>query len=68
MLYLCAVSGLVVSRMEAILEHGCLDIVAFFHFLERDGFNFLANLVLVHLLFADGIYLLESEIVQILSI
>ena len=53
MLYLCAVSGLVVSRMEAILEHGCLDIVAFLPFLERDGFNFLANLVLVHLLFGE---------------
>ena len=36
MLYLCAVSGLVISRMEDILEHGCLDIVAFLPFLERD--------------------------------
>ena len=53
MLYLCAVSGLVISRMEDILEHGCLDIVAFLPFLERDGFNFLANLVLVHLLFGE---------------
>lgn len=53
MLYLCAVSGLVVSRMEAILEHGCLDIVAFLPFLERDGFNFFANLSLVHLLFGE---------------
>ena len=25
-LYLCAVSSLVVSRMEAVLEHGCLNI------------------------------------------
>ena len=32
MLYLCAVSGLVVSRMEAILEHDCFDIVAFLPF------------------------------------
>lgn len=53
MLYLCAVSGLVISRMEDILEHDCLDIVAFLPFLERDGFNFLANLVLVHLLFGE---------------
>ena len=53
MLYLCAVSGLVVSRMEAVLEHGCLDIVAFLPFLERDGFNFFANLSLVHLLFGE---------------
>lgn len=43
MLYLCAVSGLVVSRMEAILEHGCFDIVAFLPFLKRDGFNFLCE-------------------------
>ena len=53
MLYLSAVSGLVVSRMEAILENGCLDIVAFLPFLERDGFNLPANLSLVHLLFGE---------------
>ena len=53
MLYLCAVSGLVVSRMEAILEHRCFDIVAFLPFLKRDGFNFLANLGFVHLFFGE---------------
>ena len=72
MLYLCAVSGLVVSRMEAILEHGCFDIVTFLPFLKRDGFNFLANLGFVHLFFGEvppsllSIWTLNSNLPSVL--
>lgn len=41
----CAVSGLVVSRMEAILEHGGFDVVVF---IERNCINLSSNLYPVH--------------------
>ena len=53
MLYKRTVSGLVVSRMETVLEHGCLDIVAFLPFFKRDGLNPPSNLCLVHLVFSE---------------
>lgn len=45
-----AVSGLVVSRMEAILEHDGFDVVVF---IERNCINLSFNLYSVHLLFGE---------------
>jgi len=48
-----AVSGLVVSRMEAVLEYCRFDIVTFLPFLIWDGFHFAPDLRLLNLLFGE---------------
>lgn len=49
----CTISGLVVSCMEAILEHGSFYVVAFLPFFKRYGLNFASNLSLVHMLLLE---------------
>jgi len=39
--------------MEAILEHGGFDVVAFLAFIERNCINLSPNLYSVHLLFGE---------------
>ena len=51
----CAVSGLVVSCMEAIPEHGCFDVVAFLSFFNRDELNLVSDLNLVHMLLRENV-------------
>ena len=51
----CAVSGLVVSCMEAIPEHGCFDVVAFLSFFNRDELNLVSDLNLVHMLLLENV-------------
>lgn len=48
-----AVSGLVVSCIEVILEHGCFYVVVFLSFFNRDELNLVSDLNLVHMLLLE---------------
>lgn len=51
----CAISGLVVSCIEVILEHGCFYVVVFLSFFNRDELNLVPDLNLVHMLLLENV-------------